>query len=204
MSLLEMVRPREDVEFFNGLLYPHGTLDSYRDLVVAQQRERYRREEAQGKSDWRYEERISFDKAEKGGVVVEREYHVYTGGAHGLSTRRYYVINMALHHLVKIEDLFENFQGDAVRDVIYQEMRRYSKLSPNQPLSQGIFFSDRPELTHNFFVTSEGLGLHWDPYEIAPYAEGYIELIVPWRDIRPLMLNSGMELLANFDIYLFM
>jgi len=204
MSLLEMMYPRKDAEFFNDVLYSSGSPDSYRDWVVVQQRQKYRRDEHQGKPNWRYEERLSVNSAEKGGLVVEREYYIYEGGAHGLTTKRYYVIDIDSRRLLKIDDLFHNFQGEAIRNVIYQKLREYSKLSQNQPLSQGIFFSDEPELTFNFFVTQEGLGLHWDPYEIAPYAVGSVEIIVPWRNIRPLMLHSGMELLTKFDICLFM
>jgi hypothetical protein len=83
-------------------------------------------------------------------------------------------------------------------------MRKISKLERGQPLSAGIFYADVPELTYNFFITDEGLGLHWDPQQIAPYSSGSIEIIVPWYAIRPMMLTSGIQLLTKFNIHLFM
>lgn len=211
MSLLELRYPKEETEFFNEVLYPNGDINSYREWVVREQREKYRTglaalerpQENLKSANWRYAETISIQNTENRGVVVEREYETYAGGAHGQVTKWYYVLDLDSLQQLKIDDFVEDFQGPAVRAIVYDELRAYSKLEKNQPLSKGIFWSDAPELTFNFFITPEGLGLHWDSAEIAPYVEGKIEIVIPWPRIRPLMLHSGMELLTKFDIYLF-
>ena len=211
MSLVEINYPAEQIGFFNEVLYQAENLDLYKDRVVREQREMYRirfsgLEEAEQKNSWEcyYKDAFSVIDSHEKGVIIERVINTYNGGAHGMKLNRFYVLDMESLRMIKIDDLFKDYQGDETRKVIYEELRNYSKLEENQSLSEGIYLTDEPELSFNFFLTQEGLGLHWDPYEIAPYSEGSIDIVVPWRKIRPLMLHSGMEMLTKFKIYLFM
>ena len=222
LSLYQMKYPPAQAAFVNQTLYSSVDPDSYKDRVVREQRENYRRslsypedigsenpgnlkgvEIADWKTfNWHYKEEFVPTGPGHRGIVIERTRETYMGGAHGMLTKRYFVIDLEAQKLLKINDFINNYQGDQMRNLIYDELRRYSDLRKNQPLSDGIFFIDNPELTFNFFIDEKGLGLHWDPYEIAPYSEGSIQIILPWRRVRPLLLNSGMELLVKFNINL--
>jgi hypothetical protein len=225
LSLFQVKYPPEQAAFVNQVLYSTSGLDSYKDLVVMEQRENYRKSlsyledlaieellifdsdgfetEDLESSNWRHTEKFAPICPKNKGIIIERTKETYSGGAHGMRTKRYFVIDLEEQKLLKIDDFFDDYQGDRMRDLIYKELRKYSGLGKNQPLSEGIFLNDEPELTFNFFLNEEGLGLHWDPYEITPYAEGSVQIILPWKEIRPMLLNSGMELLTKFNIYLF-
>ena len=205
MTLLQVNYPPERAKFLNELLYSADNIDTYKDMVIDEQREKSRSNisAVQGKVDWRYTENVSVKSIGNDGIVIERDFGNYTGGVQGPETKKYYVVDLDELRLLKIDDMFGDFQGNKVREIVYSELRKYSSLEENRPLSNGIFFKDDPELSFNFFLTQEGLGLHWDPHEIAPYSEGRIEIILPWKSIRPLMLHNGMELLTKFGIYLF-
>ena len=214
LSLLNVKYPVEQAEYLNKLLYSTNSFDEYKDRVIEEQRKKYRDTlfditappivKNPANHNWRYAETVSIKNSGRQGIIIERDYYIYSGGAHGLNTKRYYVIDMDQQKQIKIDDLFANYQGDKrLRDIVYFELGKYSKLQNGQKLSEGIFFSDDPELSFNFFVSNEGLGLHWNPYQIAPYAYGNIKIIMPWQVIRPLMLTEGIELLTKFGIYLF-
>jgi len=214
LSLLNVNYPAEQAEYLNKLLYSTNSFDEYKDQVIEEQRKKYRDslfdiaarsvEKNSASHNWRYAESINIKSSGQQGIVIERDYYIYSGGAHGLNTKRYYVIDMEQQKQLRINDLFANYQGDErLRNIIYFELGKFSRLKSGQKLSEGIFFSDEPELSFNFFVSNEGLGLHWDPYQIAPYAYGNIKIILPWQVIRPLMLTEGIELLTKFGIYLF-
>jgi len=212
LSLLQMNYPEHQAEFLHETLYSQKSPQAYKDRIEREQGENYRRElstyEGAG-SNWQYMESFTarnteYERLMSRGIVAERELYVYTGGANGLQTKRYYVIDLDSLRLVTIDDMFENYHDDRIRAIVYKGLRNYSGLADNQPLSHGIFFSDEPELSNNFFVSQEGIGLCWDPIEIAPHYAGSIEIIVPWRDIRPMLKHSGMELMTKFNIYLFM
>jgi hypothetical protein len=213
MSLVQMNYPAEQARFFNKVLYSADNPDEYRDQVMHGQRDNYISNISALEDpsilggavfNWEYSESITVMNSEYRGIVAARELYTYTGGAHGLLTKQYYVLDLDSLKLVTIGDLFDNFRDLRIRAIIYDALRDYSGLAAAQPLSEGFFFDDEPELSDNFFVTQEGLGLRWDPYDIAPYSVGGIEIVIPWRNVRPLMLHSGMELLVKFNIYLFM
>jgi hypothetical protein len=214
LSLLYMEYPAEQAKYLNETLYSPSSLDTYKDHIIIEQRKNYRSKAAEmaqsGLNDermhnWWYSETVNIREALGQGLIVERDYNAYSGGAHPDRTKRYYVLDMIEYKQLNIDDFFVNFHGDQrLRDIVYEELRKYSKLTKTQPLSEGIFFTDEPELSFNFFITQEGLGLHWDPYQIAPYVAGYIEIILPWNAIRPMMSYPGIELLTKFNIYLFM
>jgi hypothetical protein len=192
-------------DYLNNLLYSTDSVESYKDRVVEEQREKSRNLAATINSseryDMRYAEKINVINAHEDGVVIERTHETYLGGAHGMETIQYYVVDLGGLRQVRVDDIFGNFQGDDVRRLVYAELRKSNGFRRNQPLSQGIFDKDEPELSFNFFLTQEGFGLHWDPYQIAPYSAGSIEIILPWDSIRPLMLHSGIGLLAKFGVY---
>jgi hypothetical protein len=212
MSLLQMMHPAANAAFFNDALYSGLDPDRYKDQVVREQREAFfsrqsslvvmdrgRRQSA----NWYYRENVTAGNTEYPGIVVEREVETFTGGAHGLRTKQYYVIDVDSPRLIHIEDLFQDYLGDRTRALVYEALRKHSFLGEDQPLSEGMFFSDEPELSTNFYVSEEGVVLRWDPYEIAPFSEGEIEILLPWRTIRPMMKHSGMEMMTKFNIYLF-
>ena len=218
MALLQMEYPAEQADYLNEVLYSAASLNAYKDRIINEQRSNYRRgatEAARSAGEnpadykgynWRYAETVTAKRAQGQGITIERTFEIYSGGAHPVWTRRYYNIDLSSEYKqLRIDDFFASYQEDRrLRDVIYEELRKYSKLERGQPLSQGIYFNNEPELTFHFFIADEGLGLHWDPYQIAPYSQGNIEIILPWHAIRPLMLYPGIELLTKFNIYLFM
>jgi hypothetical protein len=77
-------------------------------------------------------------------------------------------------------------------------LRDYSKLSPGEPLSAGYYFDNSVEVPANFFLGPEGVGFHWDPYEIAPYAVGPVEVVVPYNQLQGLLTPKGISLLSQF------
>ena len=213
LNLTGMNYPPKEAEFFHKILYSGDSLEAYRDRVINEQTGIYRRTQAavnipegEGESslNWYYMEQVIVNGAENKGIVAVRTLDTYTGGAHGLPGKKYYVLDLDSPRQVTINDLFENYHDTRIKAIIYDALRNYSNLAKDQPLSEGGFSSDAPELTENFYVTEQGLGLCWNRYEIAPYAMGSVDIIIPWRDIRPRMLHSGMELLTKFRIYLFM
>jgi hypothetical protein len=207
MSLLQIKYPAELAEYLNGFLYQAADPDEYKDKIIEKKRDEYRQSAVMGTREshnWHYSEIVSLKNEQlpqTRGIVIEREIETFSGGAHPDTNRDYYVIDLEEKKQISIDELFADFRGESVRSIVYAELRRFSKLGEGQPLSEGVFFRDEPELTFNFFVTEAGLGLYWNRYEIAPYYVGGIEIILPWRDIRPFLQCGGIELLKKFDIH---
>ncbi|MDR2477416.1 MAG: RsiV family protein [Treponema sp.] len=215
LTLLEANYPKEQVLFINEVLYGGNTPEEYKDQLILERRGMFRdanltarnpEEEAPATFNWKYHETINLlnpEDTQSLGTVIKREKDFYAGGAHGIQTTDYFVLDLETQTVLTINDMFNDFQSEDVHNIVYAMLRKSSELAEGRPLSSGIFFDDRPELSVNFFVTQDGLGLHWDPYEITPYSEGSFEVILPWAQIRPLLKHSGMETLTKFGVYLF-
>jgi hypothetical protein len=210
LRLLEVTGPKHEAVFWYNLLYGGSDPDHYRDALVREYQSQYRQFPETGDAgfppsaaDWEHWETVELASLRERGLVLGREQYVYTGGAHGMQTKAYYVIDRETLRVLSLADFFREPEGAKLRDIVWEELRRYSNLAKDQPLSEGIFFVNEPEMSANFFINDQGLGLRWDPYEIAPYSEGGIEITIPWKTVRPLLKLEAMELLVTFGIYLF-
>jgi len=213
LSLLRMEYPAEQAEALHTVLYGQPDLEVYKDQTFEEQRKGYRSKASELPPDgsgaanfnWRYTEKFNIKQTYQRGIVIERNLENHSVGTNVGNIMKYYNIEIDTngYRLLSLDDLFSSFQEDQkFRDIVYDELREYSNLISSQSLSQGIYFNNEPELTFNFFITADGLGLHWDPAQIAPPSHGSIQIVLPWYAIRPLMLFTGIELLAKFDIHL--
>ena len=216
-SLLETIGSQEDIRFINDSLYQGQNPAQYRDAVIQDWQARYleNRDLAASQDpvpevlNWEYWETMEFNLLKDRGLVLRREIYAYTGGAHGMTQIKYFVFDLAAHRILKFSDFFREDTAERLQGIVIEGLRRYNntqdgpKLSENQPLSQGIFSTDTPGLPDIFFINSEGFGLQWAQYDIAPYMAGAIGIILPWREIRPLLKHDTMELLEKFGIPMF-
>jgi hypothetical protein len=142
--------------------------------------------------NWEYTETLEASSPGSQVLVLSRNLEFYLGGAHGMREKRYFVIFQdadTVQHLT-LEDLIEPGAWPQLERLMLEALREKANLDTGAPLSQGGFFEDRVVVPDNFFLTPQGLGFHWDPYAIAPYVMGPIEVVLPYKEIQDL-LKSG-------------
>jgi hypothetical protein len=217
LELLEVIGSGKGMKFFNGFLYSGRSPKQYTGELFRHYEELYleHRKLAESRNplpavlNWEYIEHMNFFMLKERGMQIEREKYVYSGGAYGMRIKKYYVLDLAGQKVLALEDFFRGINGQRLKGIVIKELRRYSAekgfpIEEGMPLSQGLFLTDDPCISRNFFVNNEGLGLCWNPVEIAPYAAGSIEIVLPWKLIRPLLRHDAMELLEKFGYYQFM
>ncbi|MDR0761084.1 MAG: RsiV family protein [Treponema sp.] len=172
----------------------------YEEKIIADYRVRY--QEAgnmamtEGRSlseslNWEYSETIEgaeivLERALSGitrCIVVSRFREYYMGGAHGMREKQYFLFDTAKIKKLSLDDLIQKNARMTVRRILAAKLREFAGIAADAPLSQGGFFTDLPDIPENFFLTAGGFGFHWDPYEIAPYAMGPIEVLVPYDEL---------------------
>lgn len=122
-------------------------------------------------------------------LTVSITTDIYTGGAHGMNSTSYYVFDAETGQRLSIGDIFlpgSEARLDALVDRRYREMKG---LGPNTPLNgeQGELFEDVIRHNDNFAVTDLGITFLYNPYEIAAYATGPIEVDLKWAEVQPLL-----------------
>ncbi len=108
--------------------------------------------------------------------------YVYTGGAHGLNTTLCYVYDFYDNKEVLINSIFKEESLPNVLSLIKEELAR-------EEYADDIDM-DNVNVTENFFVDDEGIHWIYNPYEIAPYALGAIEVSIPYSDIEKYMIDN--------------
>jgi hypothetical protein len=188
--------------FYRGL----GAGDYARDLIRVQTIE-YREMGAEIQNNpamvnsaslnWDYEESLEPAAVSPRLLTISRDRAFYSGGAHPNYDRTYFVFDREAAMRVRLSDIIREESRPALRRLVNRELRAGKKLGPADSLKKAGFFVDEAELSENFFLSPRGLGFHWDPYEIASYAEGYVEAALPFGEIMNLLGPEGRHLVRD-------
>ncbi|MDR2021291.1 MAG: DUF3298 and DUF4163 domain-containing protein [Treponema sp.] len=143
--------------------------------------------------NWEYTETTKIETRTPQFLVISRNRDYYLGGAHGMQEKTYFVLSPAEPAQLKLEDLVRS--RAELQPLLEEALRAQTGLKPGEPLRGGGFFEDTVTAPDNFFLSEEGLGFHWDPYEIAPYAAGPVEATIPYDRARPFLSSRGAALI---------
>jgi hypothetical protein len=194
------------------ILYENSPPAMYGDNLIAALEESYAAgaeiwEESGAASSFNWEYIETVEASDAGRVAqIKRTRFAFTGGAHGNQIEEFFAFDKTgkdgkTPNYVLLSDIIpQDAQTDLAR-IIDSRLRMDAGLSVEAPLSENGFFNDAVEMPSQFFVTREGassgIGFHWNRYEIAPYARGSVETVVPYEAIQDLLTDYGKALLRQ-------
>jgi len=113
-----------------------------------------------------------------------------TGGAHGLSATRTFVFNKTGEQ-IKLDDLFTNgINGlGTIADYVKKELMK-REFADEKWVSDGA--APLEDNYQNFIVSDAGVTFIFDPYQVAPYAAGIQNVLVP---------TSAFKAIANPEVF---
>lgn len=118
-------------------------------------------------------------------VNITYDFYTFTGGAHGSYGKISQFYDMETGKQVAVKQLFVNYSGfeKKVKDKFYTVYQ----LDENDSLEEkGFLFEDnRFYLTDNIMFTDDKVIVYYNPYEIAPYANGATELKFNFDEVKP-------------------
>ncbi|MDR2618293.1 MAG: DUF3298 and DUF4163 domain-containing protein [Treponema sp.] len=126
-------------------------------------------------------------------LVLSREKEYYLGGAHGMREQLWLVLDREKSRHTALADIVPDEKQGLLAAAALKALREKAGLKEGEPLSQGGYFEGFV-LTENFYLLPGGMGFHWDPYEIAPYSHGPVDIVIPYRNIRDLLTPWGLIL----------
>lgn len=126
---------------------------------------------------------ISIIFNEKSLLSVGYGTYEYTGGAHGNHSTTLATYDLAQKKALTLNDVFLPKYEKTINKALANAVRRQFNIKPNEPLSNNLF-GNSIESTNNFCITPKGILFLYNPYEIAAYAMGEIELFVPFQDVK--------------------
>src|SRR5262245_25609491 len=117
----------------------------------------------------------------------------FTGGAHPNATVRFANIDTRTGHALLPSDLLRDRISAQLDSLGEQEFRRVRRIREGQSINDAGFWFEggRFHLTDNMAVTPDGLLFYFNDYEIGPHVLGATRVILPWRDVKPLLKPDG-------------
>ncbi|HNW34139.1 MAG TPA: DUF3298 domain-containing protein [Candidatus Ozemobacteraceae bacterium] len=131
--------------------------------------------------------------ADKDLLCLETIDSIFTGGAHPNSNITYQVFSMQTGKPLELSALVTPDKMGELTRIAENHFRRIRNLKPDETFEQAgfQFEQNRFALNQNFLVSKDGLAFCFNPYEIAPYAMGVTELVIPWNDLRAVVNPDG-------------
>ncbi len=144
-------------------------------------------------NSWELERNLKIVFVTQDMLTLLFEEYGYTGGAHPFSGRRYSVLSLKDASQIILPDLLNPGYETALNVAAEKIFRQVRKLKEEEtPEEQGFSFpNDVFSVNDNFGVLKEGLDFIFNPYEIAPYALGPTQFLVPYEDIQELIRPDG-------------
>ena len=151
-----------------------------------------REEMAELKSDLSLENKIFYGDSLV--LSIQKNLYTYSAGAvHGLQGLGYYNIDLQRKEILSEGDIFVDGYSTELTKIIQSHLlKTYGKKTAQElEQSEGIYVSDLTP-NDNFAIGARGLTYCYNPYEIAPYAMGIIEIFIPYEALTNILRPGSL------------
>lgn len=123
-------------------------------------------------------------------LTVRFESFAYTGGAHPNTNVSFYTFDRQTGRSLALHDLVAD--TTALLGVVEQAFRADQRLQPLDNLEERGYFlqNGRLPLPANVGMGRRGMIFYYNPYEVAAYVVGPIELAVPYRELKGILRDD--------------
>jgi hypothetical protein len=132
---------------------------------------------------------VVFNEKDLLGIAVN--VYEYTGGAHGNYGTVNYLYDTKIGKEVKLDALFLPGYKEKLTGLLADYYRKIYEVPPGQSLVDAGLFVDKIEPNENFYITRNGIGFIYVPYEIGPYVMGQQDIVVPFSELKGLIAPQG-------------
>jgi len=122
-------------------------------------------------------------------IGLELKSYLYTGGAHGYGSVNFKNIDKKTGESLSSSDLFVNI--DSITSFVEARFREKNQIPEDSAInSNGFWFEDDVfYLPNDIGFLKDGIVVLYNAYDIASYADGPIELFIPYADLTNQLSN---------------
>lgn len=121
-------------------------------------------------------------------VVIRSDLYTYTGGVHGVREASYTCYDVQRRKELELNGIVSAGPATLQR-LIEKQFRKDNGLQPLDTLT-AILFKNKLPPNDNFYFNDKGLGFSYNPYEVAAYATGIIDVLIPYRDLKKYLVPA--------------
>lgn len=137
-----------------------------------------------GAAPWADDYSVAVVTAVQGVISIRQDNYLFTGGAHGMPGRENHIFSETDGSEVTLASLLPLSEEEV------NGLAREAFLSRIEEHPEDGYFEDaadtiraKTDFFSQSYLTQEGVVFYAQPYEIGPYASGFIEVTVPWEDL---------------------
>ena len=105
-------------------------------------------------------------------------YECWSGAAHGMHGRYEYVFSRATGEQLQVTDVLGNTKAE-ICAIIGPYVKSRADWGTSEEGWEEIILEDG-----RFYLTTEGIGIHFDVYELSCYAAGDLDVVVPYEEFE--------------------
>lgn len=131
--------------------------------------------------------RVTFNSSDFLSIVLD--YYEFTGGAHGNYYSVGYNIRTSDGEVLTLPDILKPNSLEALSEFVSEEILNMFDVNS---LNEAGLFEDELNISddQDFYIIPNALVIQFDPYEIAPYAMGSIDVEIPFTKIKNLLKEN--------------
>ena len=146
------------------------------------------------KADWynyHYILKTDIEQGYKGTSVYHVYLDYYEGGAHGISQHLTINFEQSTGRQLMLADLFVTGYERQLSTTLQKALCAYAGVDNlNELKNQGYLYSMDMFPSENFILGEDAITFIYNPYEIAPYEKGCIELKLSYSEVDGFLSNS--------------
>ena len=128
-------------------------------------------------------------------IVYKIEADEYRGGAHPSYSAKFLNYDVKRNNVLDFNEIFAEDSDSIILDVIKASLcDMYYADSLTELAEKSGIFTDRIFLTHNVYLTGNNIVFYYIPYDIAPWAVGPIEVVVPYYNLEQYLTDEAQDL----------
>lgn len=117
-------------------------------------------------------------------ISFTQQNYDYTGGAHGMPYWVPYTFDLETGDELGLSDIVANSEEE-FKDIVTAQFTEMYEVDP------GMYWDDAVQCVHDwtdfesaFYLGSDGLVIYYGPYDLASYAAGFQEIVVPYDKLE--------------------
>lgn len=133
-------------------------------------------------------------------IVYQVMTSIYDGGAHGMSVSHFINYDFDSARVITPELAFRPGSDEKLLEAIKSQLMKMYGVTTLQQLDSKGVFSAQIFLSNEFYLQGYNVMFHYNPYDIAPYSTGSIDVPVPYYMIRECLTPEVFRLFTSTEI----
>lgn len=119
-------------------------------------------------------------------ICIEMDGYEYTGGAHGMPWKHFFMFNIKTGEELRMTDLIET-PLEELQKIVSEKFREKAEkynFAFESPEDLAYTVAETVSYNSDFYLTDDGMVFYYPPYMIAPFSEGFPEVVVPYDELK--------------------